>query len=113
LKGSTRCPPGILRGDLDGKVLLEHGEQTWYHWCINHWGTKWDVEAVLVTASSTHLEYEFESAWNPPVAWLVKVGADFAALRFKLTYEAPDLGVHGVTVVDQGAILVDECQRYA
>jgi hypothetical protein len=106
-------PPGTLRGDLDVKTLAEQGDQTWYHWCIGHWGTKWDIEARLIAESPTCLEYAFASAWNPPVAWLVKVGADFPTLRFKLVYEEPDMGFSGVTVVDRGWVLVDQCQRYA
>jgi hypothetical protein len=71
-----------------------------------------DVVATITYGEPESLVYRFVSAEGAPVGWLVKVGGDFA-LRFKLTYEAPELGVRGVTVVDQGAILVDECQRYA
>jgi hypothetical protein len=59
------------------------------------------------------LTYRFASAWNPPVAWLVKVARDFPALRFKLTYDEPGIGFAGVALVDQGLLLVDECVRYA
>ena len=36
----------------------------------------------------------------------------YPTLRFRLTYEEPGVGFTGVTVVDRGTILVDECVRY-
>jgi hypothetical protein len=106
-------PKGVHRGDLDIHELQASGKNSWYHWCITHWGTEWDVMATLIDAGKTRLTYEFESAWSPPVAWLVKVGTDFGTLRFRLTYEEPGMGFSGVTVVDRGFVLVDECWRYA
>ena len=49
--------------------LEKYGAGNWYDFCVNRWGTKWDVdcqgqvdvhpEGKLVTAS-------FDSAWSPP-----------------------------------------------
>lgn len=44
----------------------------WYDWCVNHWGTKWDVGG-----EDDHYEYDqgrplflcFDSAWSPPLAF--------------------------------------------
>jgi hypothetical protein len=65
-------------GDDERQALLEaqtarnvekYGAGNWYDFCVNRWGTKWDVdcqgqvdrhpEGKIVTAS-------FDSAWSPP-----------------------------------------------
>ena len=49
----------------------EHGYATWYDFCVNEWGTKWDCGA-----DGDHVELEegqdnttlcFDSAWSPPM----------------------------------------------
>jgi hypothetical protein len=47
------------------------------------------------------------------VAWLTKVTGDFPGLRLVLQYHEPGMGFMGVTVAQQGTLLVDECMRYA
>jgi hypothetical protein len=48
-----------------------------YVWCDTHWGTKWDVEGTLVSATAKQLKYHFESAWDAPIQWLEKVATAF------------------------------------
>ncbi len=61
-----------------------------YTWSISHWGTKWDIyEVEYDIAALVHLghrEYHFDTAWSPPIPWLVKVGQDWPYLRFELVY---------------------------
>jgi hypothetical protein len=104
-------PTELYPERIEPAMLKARCDDRWYHWCLTHWGTRLDVVATITYGEPESLVYHFVSADGAPVGWLVKVGGDFA-LRFKLAYEAPELGVRGVTVVDQGAILVDECQRY-
>jgi hypothetical protein len=68
-----------FHGDSDEQRKLEeqtarnvekYGAGNWYDFCVNRWGTKWDVscdgqvdihpDGQLVTAS-------FDSAWSPPI----------------------------------------------
>jgi len=50
----------------------------WYDWCINNWGTKWDVGADLGTSRAEYhglkatrvgnqVSCTFDSAWAPPI----------------------------------------------
>lgn len=41
----------------------------WYDFCVNEWGTKWDVQFDSCEVSDDGLELSgsFESAWSPPV----------------------------------------------
>jgi hypothetical protein len=50
--------------------LARHGYKTWYDFCINEWGTKWDVGngAGIQTWDDHELVVYFDSAWSPPIA---------------------------------------------
>lgn len=44
------------------------GYATWYDYCVNEWGTKWDVghEGCQTRDDANRLTTTFESAWAPP-----------------------------------------------
>ncbi len=46
----------------------KHGYATWYDFCVNEWGTKWDVGGEHSEAQDipNGLILTFESAWAPP-----------------------------------------------
>jgi len=48
----------------------QYGYDNWYDWCINEWGTKWDVGdgQGIQTWTDTDLVVYFDSAWSPPIA---------------------------------------------
>lgn len=51
--------------------IAKHGYASWYDWCVDHWGTKWDVCDANVTKTimdgKEALAVGFESAWAPPI----------------------------------------------
>ena len=79
-------------GDPDEqKKLLEateknievHGYGNWYDYCVNEWGTKWDVGGEgdqTQVHSPNHISMNFDSAWAPPIAAMEK----FQDLGFKV-----------------------------
>ena len=79
-------------GDPDEQKKLEeqmginvatHGYANWYDYCVNEWGTKWDVGGDGDQASQdspTDLRMNFDSAWAPPIAAMEK----FQDLGFKV-----------------------------
>ena len=46
----------------------KRADERWYGWCVNHWGTKWDIHDVEVDyqLADNMLTLEFETAWCPP-----------------------------------------------
>jgi hypothetical protein len=46
------------------------GYANWYDWCVNEWGTKWDVggSSGIQTWDDHELVVYFDSAWSPPIA---------------------------------------------
>ena len=79
-------------GDPDEQKKLEedtarnievHGYGNWYDYCVNEWGTKWDVGGDGMEASEDSpnaTSMSFDSAWAPPVAAMEK----FQDLGFKV-----------------------------
>ena len=58
--------------DLEAQEALNesmYGYKNWYDWCVNEWGTKWDVGADGYPAEVTPygLTLIFDSAWAPPI----------------------------------------------
>jgi hypothetical protein len=52
--------------------LEKHGYSTWYDFCVNQWGTKWDVDPYEpVEYDDQHdkngVTFGFDSAWSPPI----------------------------------------------
>ena len=49
--------------------LDKHGYKNWYDFCVNEWGTKWDIGADGQPAQDIEggLMLSFDSAWSPPL----------------------------------------------
>jgi hypothetical protein len=41
----------------------------WYGWCVNNWGTKWDINggASIINRTDNTVEGHFLTAWSPPL----------------------------------------------
>lgn len=69
--------------------VKKYGYGNWYDFCVNEWGTKWDVGDGngIQTWDDHELVVYFESAWSPPTAAYEKL----EGLGFKIyaTYYEP------------------------
>ena len=72
--------------------LKAHGYATWYDFCVNEWGTKWDVgggdgiDHTMEDDGGHRLSVSFESAWAPPCAAyekLVELGFEVRAFYYE------------------------------
>lgn len=58
-----------------------------YDWCVQHWGTKWDIfDVTYASLDGGTLEVSFTTAWSPPVEALV-TGMLNHDYTFELYYE--------------------------
>ena len=94
--------------------MLESND--WYNWRLENWGTKWDALDVHIPlrcnqfgASSRWSEVpnvlEFNTAWSPPVPWVVAVSEKYD-LEFMLEYEGDDFS--GYVIVKNGHVTKEE-----
>lgn len=52
------------------ELKQQYGYTDWYSFCVNEWGTKWDIGdgQGIQTFDDHELIVYFDSAWSPPVA---------------------------------------------
>lgn len=64
-----------------------HGQSTWYRWCPQNWGTKWDAYDVLPTEeASGRRTFRFTTAWAPPLPVIAEASRCFPELTFDLEW---------------------------
>ncbi len=78
--------------------------EQWYYWCVQNWGTKWDVSPTNIEDNENEEEWivSFDSAWSPPIEWLEKVCQDYRELSFNLEYCEPGMNFVGEAVAEDG-----------
>jgi hypothetical protein len=78
------------------------GDQDWYMWNVNNWGTKWDVTDVYFENQPEEdtIEFSFCTAWSPPVEAFYTWAARDGRVQFKLEYWEPGVGFVGSTCWD-------------
>ena len=64
----------IIKHDVSGTMTRKYAEylkqtygaDNWYDWSVNTWGTKWDASNAYLQDDGWMLQYDFDTAWNPP-----------------------------------------------
>ena len=66
----------------------QYGYANWYDFCVNEWGTKWEIGADGNPAQDIPggLMLGFDSAWSPPIAAyekLLEMGCEIEAMYYE------------------------------
>jgi hypothetical protein len=74
---------------------ITHGYANWYDFCVNEWGTKWDVGSAdgINDIKDNEAVFYFDSAWAPPIEFynkLVDMGFEVDAM-----YHEPGMAFAG------------------
>ena len=87
--------------DKNGELITdEKHPDYWYNWCVNNWGTKWDIGSyqdetfgLHPTVVDNQATASFDSAWSPPTGLYERL----VELGFKVdaTYWEPGMGFAG------------------
>ena len=74
----------------------KYGYANWYDFCVNEWGTKWDVGADGNPAQDIPggLMLGFESAWSPPIGAYEKLTE--MGFRIRAMYYEPGMAFAGI-----------------
>ena len=95
--GDDADPEQIKLQEQTMNNLSVYGYATWYDFCVNEWGTKWDVDAIEtieLEGDVDHITFGFDSAWSPPTGameYLMEQG-----FTVKLYYYEPGMAFAGV-----------------
>jgi hypothetical protein len=101
---SLRIVAGSVGDPVEQKKLEEdternrqvHGYGNWYDFCVNEWGTKWDIGADGNPAQDIPggLMLGFESAWAPPTGAYEKLTEQ--GFRIRAMYFEPGMAFAGI-----------------
>jgi len=78
----------------EARNIEKFGYRNWYEYCVNEWGTKWDVTGQEVNDIPNGVILTFDSAWAPPTGAydkLLDLGFEVRAM-----YYEPGMGFCGV-----------------
>lgn len=70
--------------------LINYGYTTWFTWCINYWGTKWNASEIEIKDNMI----SFETAWVCPTNILIALSKKFSTTKFSFKCASEDIGVN-------------------
>lgn len=94
--GSYGGEDAEAKDKLRAALLDKYGFSGWYDFCVNRWGTKWDVgdeHSIEVDDDGLGFTATFDSAWSPPVGVYEKLIED--GLEVVATYYESGMGFVG------------------
>lgn len=68
-----------------------YGYATWYDWCVDNWGTKWNSHQFRLESDGS---CTFETAWAHPVPLINALSRQHPQLAFEVCYADEDLGTN-------------------
>ena len=93
--------PRVLNTEEDvvalGQIYIDnkkkYGHMTWYNWCCDKWGTKWNAcDTKLSSEEDGQLEYFFQTAWSEPTPVFIELSKKFPDVTVinHANYEDPE-----------------------
>lgn len=68
-----------------------YGATTWYDWCCENWGTKWNAYSQNDERNNANTIY-FQTAWSSPIELIAELSTKFPLVTFQLDYADEDSG---------------------
>jgi hypothetical protein len=105
-----------ILNDEDGNLLAwmvpeprYEGDQDWYMWRVNNWGTKWPISDIYFEhqAEEDSIQFSFSTAWGPPVEAFTRWAESDGRVQFVLEYWEPGMAFAGRVSYD-GEYLDDD-----
>ena len=108
----------IADGSVNPALVEKYGYSNWYDYCVNEWGTKWDVGeqgASDIHPDGKMLHTFFDSAWSPPVVAyekLMELGFGVEAMYYEggMGY-AGTFGEYGDEEINLEGLTADDVER--
>lgn len=94
----------VIEGDEDKAKTFElgrtavankhlYGARSWYDWCWENWGTKWNACDVFMDyRGGDYCTIEFDTAWSSPTPIFEKMHEMYPDLDIVVQYADEDLG---------------------
>ena len=69
--------------------ILQYGADSWYDWCCENWGTKWNASDTYIIDDN---EIEFSTAWSCPVNIFKELSKQFSGVEIAVDFADEDIG---------------------
>ena len=69
--------------------ILQYGADSWYDWCCENWGTKWNSSDTYIIDDT---EIEFSTAWSCPVNIFKELSKQFSGVEIAVDFADEDIG---------------------
>jgi len=94
------------------EVLMAGYDSAGADWERENWGsTHGAFETAIIDDWEDALAYDFQTAWSPPIEFLVRAAKQWPSLTFILHYQEPGMGFEGIAKL-QGETSEDHCIDY-
>lgn len=91
--------------------LMNEDERFGDEWCVDHWGTQWDVQiksANVHSMTDNIILLNFSTEWSPPVPFLKKF-AKYFKVDIEIRYVADRNIFIGKALYRSGKMVASEC----
>lgn len=102
-------PENIYRGMLGSEERKLYGENNWYDWSCNHWGTKWNAYDVLADPGYV----SFYTAWTPCRHVISELANQYPEATFVHEYYEPGRAFCGKQQYQNGKCVFDYAADYS
>jgi hypothetical protein len=96
---------------VPNNILAKGYSHAGYHWQNQNWGTKWDVndkDLEIFAEENEYIGINFETAWGPPLEWLMRASKGFDDVALELAYHEESMMFCGKINVSNGQIIAQE-----
>ena len=77
------------------RLRKQHGHDNWYDWCCDNWDTKWNSSDAMLSEDGDGLNYEFQTAWGPPIKVIEAIREQYPDLGITAFYDEPGMEIAG------------------
>lgn len=79
--------------DEQKKLIEEFGHRSWFDYCVDEWGTKWEAKIDSFEQDGDSVTVYFDTAWSPPEGIYKTMEA--AGIKVEATYAEQGIGYMG------------------
>lgn len=102
----------LEEGQMAIDNIAKYGCKSWYEWCTQNWGSKWDLSSMEVEEyGEAEIQINSQTAWTPPLAGITKISEEYNLLNFFVEYKEPGCGFQGEADIEDGNCN-DNCGEY-
>lgn len=93
----------IVHNDTQKVNIEKFGYPDWYQWRVEKWGTKWPESDLyfntpILSRGRIEIDFDFSTAWSPPIEAFEKIAIDYPNLLFCLYYQEEGMGFCGKNI---------------